>query len=99
MSEIRQTILVISNDALLCAAVRRDLETRRPEVRVSAVSGIAAALRIVEDAAPSAILLAADSPDELQDNVQDNVQEGNRGVSYRRWARRSTRSRNTRRSW
>lgn len=76
MSEIRQTILVISNDALLCAAVRRDLEMRRPEVRVSAVSGIAAAMRIVEDAAPSAILLAADSPDELQDKLQDNVQEG-----------------------
>ncbi|HMC58430.1 MAG TPA: histidine kinase dimerization/phospho-acceptor domain-containing protein [Candidatus Solibacter sp.] len=75
MSEIRQTILLISNDALLCAAVRRDLETRRPEVRVSAVSGIAAALRIVEDAAPSAILLAADSPDELQDKVQDELQE------------------------
>ena len=75
MSEIRQTILVISNDALLCAAVRRDLETRRPEVRVSAVSGIAAALRIVEDAAPSAILLAADSPDELQDKLQDNVED------------------------
>jgi signal transduction histidine kinase len=76
MSEIQQTILVISNDALLCAAVRRDLETRRPEVRVSAVSGIAAALRIVEDAAPSAILLAADSPDELHDRLQDNVQDG-----------------------
>jgi signal transduction histidine kinase len=76
MSEIRQTILVISNDALLCAAVRRDLEMRRPEVRVSAVSGIAAAMRIVEDAAPSAILLAADSPDELQDKLKDNVQDG-----------------------
>ena len=35
MSEARQTILVISNDALLCAAVRRDLEMRHPEVRVS----------------------------------------------------------------
>ncbi len=73
MSEARQTILVISNDALLCAAVRRDLEMRRPEVRVSAVSGIAAALRIMEAAAPSAILLAAESPDYLPDGLLDGL--------------------------
>lgn len=66
MSEARQTILVISNDALLCAAFRRDLEQRRPEVRVSAVSGVAAAMRIVEVAAPSAILLAVELPDDSQ---------------------------------
>lgn len=71
MGEARQTILVISNDALLCAAIRRDLEMRRPEVRVSAVSGIAAALRIMETAAPSAILLAAESPDYLLDGLPD----------------------------
>jgi signal transduction histidine kinase len=76
MSKIRQTILVISNDALLCAAVRRDLETRRPEVRVSAVSGIAAALRILEDAAPSAILLAAEMPDEAPGELQEKVHDG-----------------------
>jgi signal transduction histidine kinase len=76
MSENRQTILVISNDALLCAAVRRDLETRRPEVRVSAVSGIAAALRILEDAAPSAILLAAEMPDEAPGELGDKVRDG-----------------------
>jgi signal transduction histidine kinase len=75
MSEIRQTILVISNDALLCAAVRRDLETRRPEVRVSAVSGIAAALRILEDTAPSAILLAAE-PDEAPGELQEKARDG-----------------------
>lgn len=73
MGEARQTILVISNDALLCAAIRRDLEMRRPEVRVSAVSGIAAALRIMETAAPSAILLAAESPDYLLDGLPDGL--------------------------
>lgn len=76
MSEARQTILVISNDALLCAAFRRDLEQRRPEVRVSAVSGVAAAMRIVEVAAPSAILLAVELPDDSQFQVQDK-QDGN----------------------
>jgi signal transduction histidine kinase len=76
MSEIRQTILVISNDALLCAAVRRDLETRRPEVRVSAVSGIAAALRILEDAAPSAIFLAAEMPDEAPGELGEKAHDG-----------------------
>jgi signal transduction histidine kinase len=71
MSEARQTILVISNDALLCAAVRRDLETRRPEVRVSAVSGIAAALRIIGTTAPSVILLAAESLDYPPDDLPE----------------------------
>lgn len=71
MSEARQTILVISDDSLLCAALRRDLEQRRPEVRVSAVSGVAAAMRIVEVAAPSAILLAVELPDDSQFQVQD----------------------------
>jgi signal transduction histidine kinase len=71
MSEARQTILVISNDALLCAALRRDLEQRRSQVRVSAVSGVAAAMRIVEVAAPSAILLAVELPDDSQFQIQD----------------------------
>lgn len=54
----RQTILLVSNDALLCAAARRDLEARRPDVRVSAVSSVEAAMQIVEETAPNVILLA-----------------------------------------
>lgn len=83
MSEARQTILVISNDALLCATVRRDLEMRHPEVCVSAVSGIAAALRIMETAAPSAILLAAESPDYLLDGPRDDSQVAASGEELR----------------
>ncbi len=72
MDQARQTILIISNDALLCAAVRRDLETSSPGVRVSAVSGMGAAMRILEDLAPSAILLAAEFPG---DNLPQHLDE------------------------
>ncbi|MDP9340225.1 MAG: hypothetical protein M3P45_15295 [Acidobacteriota bacterium] len=54
----RQTILLVINDDLVCAAARRELETRRPDVRVSAVSSVAVALRLVEHTAPNVILLA-----------------------------------------
>src|ERR1700738_3956723 len=60
-SDARQTMLVVSNDALLCAAARRELESRRPDVRVSAVSSVETALQIIEEAAPGVILLAEES--------------------------------------
>ena len=60
-SQGRQTILLISNDEVVCAAVRRELESRRPDVRVSAVSSMEAAIRVVEDADPSVILLTEES--------------------------------------
>jgi signal transduction histidine kinase len=56
-----QTMLVVSNDALLCAAARRELESRRPDVRVSAVSSVDTALQIIEAAAPGVVLLAEES--------------------------------------
>jgi signal transduction histidine kinase len=56
-----QTILVVSNDALLCAAARREFESRRPDVRVSAVSSVETALQIIEEAAPGVVLLAEES--------------------------------------
>ncbi len=52
------TVLLVSNDASLSAAARRDLQMRRPEVRVSSVSGVAAALLIAKETAASVILLA-----------------------------------------
>jgi signal transduction histidine kinase len=58
MSAERQTILLISDDGFLCAAARRELEARRPDVRVSTVSSVEGALKVVEEAAPSVILLA-----------------------------------------
>jgi DNA-binding NtrC family response regulator len=60
-TKLRQTILVVSNDASLCAAARRELESRRPDVRVSAVSSVETALQIIEEAKPGVILLAEES--------------------------------------
>lgn len=52
-----QTILLISDDAALCAAARQQLESREEGFRVAAVSTVDAARRVVEDAAPYVILL------------------------------------------
>src|SRR6266849_11042641 len=51
------TILLVSDDAELCAAARREFETREGGLRVAAVRTVDAARRIVEDAAPAVILL------------------------------------------
>lgn len=59
----QQTVLLVSEDSYLCAAARRDLEIRRPEVRVSAVSSVEAALQIVEEAGPAVILLVEENPE------------------------------------
>jgi len=61
-----RTILLVSDDAALCAAVRLQLEAKEKELRVAAVSTVEAAHGIIADAAPAAILLedtavAADS--------------------------------------
>jgi signal transduction histidine kinase len=60
-SDVRQTMLVVSNNTLLCAAARRELESRRLDVRVSAVSSVETALQIIEEAAPGVVLLAEES--------------------------------------
>jgi CheY-like chemotaxis protein len=52
-----QTILLVSDDIALCAAARRELESRGEGLRVAALSTVDAARRIVEDAAPAVILL------------------------------------------
>jgi len=51
------TILLVSDDAELCAAARREFEARKGGLRVAAVRNVDAARRIVEDAAPAVILL------------------------------------------
>jgi signal transduction histidine kinase len=53
------TILLISDDAALCAAARKELETKEEGLRVAAVSTLEAAHRIIMDAAPAVILLEA----------------------------------------
>jgi signal transduction histidine kinase len=52
-----RTILLVSDDPQLCAAVRREFEARDEGVRVATMRTVDAARRIVEDAAPSVILL------------------------------------------
>jgi signal transduction histidine kinase len=52
-----QTILLVSDDAELCAAARRKLKARAGRLRVAAVSTIAAARSILLEAAPAVILL------------------------------------------
>jgi hypothetical protein len=48
-----QTILLVSDDAGLCAAARLEFESKPERLRVVAVSTMDAARRIVEDAAPA----------------------------------------------
>jgi signal transduction histidine kinase len=58
MLEVTQpTILLVSDDAELSAAVRREFEAREDAPRVATVSTPEAARRIMEDAAPTVILL------------------------------------------
>lgn len=55
------TILLVSDDAALRAAARRELETIDERRRVASVSSVEAARRVVEDSAPAVILLAEDA--------------------------------------
>jgi len=57
MQTQEQTILLVSDDAALCAAARKELETRQSNRRVAAVSTVDAARDILLHAAPTVILL------------------------------------------
>jgi signal transduction histidine kinase len=57
MQTQEQTILLVSDDAVLCATARKNLEASRASRRVAAVSTVDAARGIVLDAAPTVILL------------------------------------------
>ncbi len=65
MGHREQTILVVSDDAVLCAAVRQEFEASIAGLRVASVTSVAAARRILEEDAPVAIVLeeAAISPE------------------------------------
>jgi signal transduction histidine kinase len=56
MHSREHTILLVSDDAELCAAARREFEAKEEGLRVAAVCTVDAARRIVEDAAPAVIL-------------------------------------------
>jgi signal transduction histidine kinase len=57
MGSRQRTILVVSNDAALCAAARREFEASIAGVRVASVTSVAAAQRIFEEDVPAVILL------------------------------------------
>jgi len=57
MGNREQTILVVSDDAALCAAARREFEASIAGLRVTSVTSVAAARRILEEHAPAVILL------------------------------------------
>jgi DNA-binding NtrC family response regulator len=57
MPNREQTILLVTDDAALCAAARREFEVRVAGVRVAAVSSMEAAQQILGECAPAVILL------------------------------------------
>ena len=54
-------MLIVSNNAGMCAAMRREFASFAAGVRVAAVGSVAAARRILEESAPGAIFLETDS--------------------------------------
>jgi signal transduction histidine kinase len=69
MQTQEQIILLVSDDAALCAAARKQLETRQSNRRVAAVSTVDAARDILVHTAPTVILLeeSAVGPDPRDD--------------------------------
>jgi signal transduction histidine kinase len=57
MGNKERTVLVVSNDAGFCAAMRREFDASAVHVRAAAVSNLAAARRILEEDSPGVILL------------------------------------------
>jgi len=57
MAKSEATILLVSEDADLRSRTRKELESQRDGVRVTVVSNLDAAWRVVEDTSPDAILL------------------------------------------
>jgi len=61
MGNREKTVLLVSDDAALCAAARRGLEQKMRGLRVAAVSSVAAARRILEEDPPAVILFEEES--------------------------------------
>ena|SRR5690348_6910874 len=61
MGNKEQTVLLVSNDAVFCAAMRREFDSSALRVRAASVSSVAAARRILEEDSPGVILLEQDT--------------------------------------
>ncbi len=61
MGNQEQTMLLVSDDAALCAAARRAFEAKIAGLRVTVISSLEGARRILEEDSPAVILLDEDS--------------------------------------
>src|SRR5689334_18438631 len=61
MGNKEQTVLLVSNDAGFCAAMRREFDASALQVRAASVTSVAAARRILEEDSPVVILLEEDT--------------------------------------
>jgi signal transduction histidine kinase len=61
MGNRKQTVLLVSNDAGFCAAIRREFDRKGARVRIAAASSLDAARRILEEDFPAVILLEEDA--------------------------------------
>jgi signal transduction histidine kinase len=61
MGNREQTVLLVSNDAGFCAAIRREFDRKAARVRITGVSSLDAARRILEEDFPAVILLEDDA--------------------------------------
>src|SRR5712692_6465207 len=68
-----QVILVVSDDAALCAAARREFEASIAGLRVASVTNVAAARRILEDYAPAVVIGTAERRVELSALIDAGV--------------------------
>jgi signal transduction histidine kinase len=75
MDHREQTILVVSDDAALCAAARREFQASIAGLRVASVTSVAAARRILEEDSPAVIL--------LEEAAIEHEANGLRGVAPR----------------
>lgn len=57
MTNREQTVLLVSNDAGFCAAIRKEFDQKAARVRIAAVSSLDAARRILKEDFPAVILL------------------------------------------
>ena len=75
MQTQEQTILLVSDDAALCAGARKQLETHGSGRRVAAVSTVDAARDIVVHAAPTVILLEESAVANACDHAEHTAHE------------------------
>ncbi len=74
MGNKEQTVLLVSNDAGFCAAMRREFDASAPPVRAASVSSVAAARRILEEDCPGVILLEEDTVANGSGDTKESVQ-------------------------